>query len=620
MKTDFTFLKKATAVFLSAVFFCLAVLSFIGIFYAAEYDFYSSTKEQLQHTTMIRLLENESRKALSDYLDSENSDLVGYYKETDFRFAIYLSNAVVLSNYTDEEILESVTVIDTRNRYAINPETGESFLIQEVYTVRGYQVDSVHTSLFRGELAFVSFLFAMRFVLIGLLAIFIIGIAVSYVYLLFVAGKHHRNEQAVIGPIEKVPFDLYVGIYLVLAYFGLCLLDFLQYSIHDIPFVIVLSILCVSAYLLAIGFSMSVAIRLKTKTLWKNTLIYIIFSFPIRKIVSLFHMIPTVWKTAVFLVVYLFADVLAYSTLWGGPYIIFMCVKYLLIFPFIIYLAYYFRKLKKGVESIENGDLEHHIETAHMPKVFKHLGETLNNIGNGLTKAVDARMRSERMKTELITNVSHDIKTPLTSIINYADLLKKEDIQNKAAAEYIDVIDRQASRLKKLITDLVEASKASTGNIQVHPEICDLSVLLEQAVGEYDEKFKEANLVPVLHISEEPIYIFADGRLLWRVFDNLLSNICKYSLPGTRVYLDSAIYGNSCIISFKNISRTELDISPEELVERFVRADHSRSTEGNGLGLSIAQSLVDLQGGTLEIVSDGDLFKVKLHFPVLKND
>ena len=234
-----------------------------------------------------------------------------------------------------------------------------------------------------------------------------------------------------------------------------------------------------------------------------------------------------------------------------------------------------------------------------------------------MSAAVEERMKSERFKSELITNVSHDIKTPLTSIINYVDLMQAEQIDNPKVQEYLAVLDRQSKRLKKLTNDLVEASKASSGAIQVHFEDVDACELLQQATGEYSERLAASALTPVFSLPEHPVYIHADGALLWRVIDNLLSNICKYALPGTRVYLSAETNGETLTISAKNISRAALNIPPDELMERFVRGDSSRNSEGSGLGLSIARSLTTLMGGTFDLEIDGDLFKAKLSFPII---
>jgi signal transduction histidine kinase len=220
------------------------------------------------------------------------------------------------------------------------------------------------------------------------------------------------------------------------------------------------------------------------------------------------------------------------------------------------------------------------------------------------------------MKTELITNVSHDIKTPLTSIINYADLIAREKPENEKIAEYCEVLTRQSGKLKRLIEDLVEASKASTGNLEVNPVPCDASIFLQQAGGEYEEKLEAAGLSLVTKLPDREIMILADSRRMWRVFDNLMNNVCKYSQQGTRVYLSLEAEGQEAVITFKNTSARQLDISPEELMERFVRGDSSRNTEGNGLGLSIARSLTELQGGSFSLQVDGDLFKAILRFPI----
>ena len=247
----------------------------------------------------------------------------------------------------------------------------------------------------------------------------------------------------------------------------------------------------------------------------------------------------------------------------------------------------------------------------------KH-AENLNKIGEGMSRAVDERMKSERFKTELITNVSHDIKTPLTSIINYVDLLGKEELHNDKAAEYLEVLDRQSSKLKKLIEDLVEASKASTGSLPVSNERIEAGVFLTQTVGEFEEKLSLVGLELIVNKPLEQVYIMADGRHLWRVVDNLMNNICKYAQPDSRVYVNLDSTGECVTITFKNMSKYPLNISGEELMERFVRGDQSRNTEGHGLGLSIAKSLMDLMKGELEIIVDGDLFKVVLRFAYLK--
>ncbi|RZT00413.1 sensor histidine kinase [Cuneatibacter caecimuris] len=273
------------------------------------------------------------------------------------------------------------------------------------------------------------------------------------------------------------------------------------------------------------------------------------------------------------------------------------------------------RKISEGAEKQAEGDWDHQIDTAGMWAEEKTLAESINQMGAGLQKAIDSATRNERMKTELIVNVSHDIKTPLTSIINYVDLIRRENCENENIRKYIQILDQKSQRLKQLTEDLVEAAKANTGNIELNVERLDMVQLLKQAMGELEDKFAARNLLVVPNLPEEGALILADGRRLWRVFENLLNNICKYAMPGTRVYLDMCRSNGMAAVVMKNISESPLNIPADELTERFTRGDASRSTEGSGLGLSIAKSLTELMGGRLELYLDGDLFRATVEFP-----
>ena len=281
---------------------------------------------------------------------------------------------------------------------------------------------------------------------------------------------------------------------------------------------------------------------------------------------------------------------------------------------FLILLTIWLQRLRRAATDLAEGRLDTKVDLAGMTPRLREHGEQLNSLSDVLTQAVDERTRSERMKAELITNVSHDIKTPLTSIVNYVDLLKKEPIEGERAREYLEILDRQSQRMKKLITDLVDASKASTGNLPTHPEPIALGLMLTQLAGEYQERLAAAGLELVCDAAPEQ-KVMADARLLGRVFDNLLGNAIKYALPGTRVYLTARIEDDCIAVELKNVSRERLSVSGEELTERFVRGDTSRNTEGSGLGLSIAKSLVELQEGTFRVAVDGDLFKITLTLP-----
>lgn len=347
----------------------------------------------------------------------------------------------------------------------------------------------------------------------------------------------------------------------------------------------------------------------------------------VRKLKAGYHFfrknIPFIWKGLFLFGGITFAELVGIIVyFWYYPYdeeglfLLGLVWRVILLVPYSFCLVQ-MKKLMESGEKLAAGDLSHKTDTSNMFWDLKKHGEDLNSIGVGLQNAVEERMRSEHFKTELITNVSHDIKTPLTSIINYVDLLEKEELDNPKAAEYLDVLHRQSARLKKLIEDLIEASKASTGALAVNFEECEVGVLLTQAAGEFEEKLKTQDLTLLLRKPDEELVIRADGRHLWRVFDNLLGNIVKYAQPQTRVYLNLQKKADLVEIVFRNTSRYELNMTGEELKERFVRGDSSRNTEGNGLGLSIAQSLTELMGGTFGLVIDGDLFKVILTFPLV---
>lgn len=273
------------------------------------------------------------------------------------------------------------------------------------------------------------------------------------------------------------------------------------------------------------------------------------------------------------------------------------------------------QKLLEGVESMKSGKEESAIPAEHLFWNNRRMAEAVNELGEDLKSAVQEQMKSERMKADLITNVSHDLKTPLTSIINYVDLMKREPIENARAEEYLEVLDQKSQRLKQLTEDLVEASRASSGNVTLQITRIDLKELLMQTSGEFEERFAARGLRFVASYPQEPLYVKADGRRLWRIIENLYRNVEKYAMPHTRVYLDVTREGDEGVISMKNISEQPLNISAEELTERFTRGDESRTTEGSGLGLSIAKDLTELQNGRFEIYLDGDLFKVTVAFP-----
>ncbi|MCR5620128.1 MAG: HAMP domain-containing histidine kinase, partial [Lachnospiraceae bacterium] len=290
-------------------------------------------------------------------------------------------------------------------------------------------------------------------------------------------------------------------------------------------------------------------------------------------------------------------------------------VQTLILFPLFVISVLQLNRLAKGAKRMAEGNLSSPVDTKHMLYDFKTIGNCINSTGEGLEIALADRMKSERFKTELISNVSHDIKTPLTSIISYVELLKEQPEGEPANREYLETLERQSVKLKKLLEDLIEASKASTGNLKAELEPCNVNTVLHQVIGEYQEKLSASELDLRVSVPEEPISIMADTKHLQRVLDNLFVNVSKYSQPGTRVYVNLSAGTDEAAIEIKNTSKESLNMTSDELLERFARGDSSRGSEGNGLGLNIAQSLMELMNGKLKLVVDGDLFKVILLFP-----
>lgn len=475
------------------------------------------------------------------------------------------------------------------------------------------------------EVYYLNLLLQNRYVLIAVVAGLLLVCLALFVFLLCAAGHKEGVDGIELNWVDKIPLDVYLAAALCA---GIALLSLLVDMASGMSgsLLLIPALLLIPLALLVLSVFMTLATRLKAGAFWKNTLIYRAISLCMRALRAIFRglcymagNLPLYWKAgllwaticaAQFIGLIFFANDSAAAVLWG--------VCKLVETPLLVFVVINLQKLKAGGEALASGNLDASVDTARMHGVLRQHGENLNSIAQGMQKAVQQKMKSERFRTDLITNVSHDIKTPLTSIVNYVDLLKKEDVQPEKAREYIAVLDRQSARLKKLTEDLVEASKASSGVIPVHFEAVDVNVLLAQVSGEYQSRLELGKLESVMKLSPGQPQILADGKLLWRVFDNLLSNICKYAMPGTRVYFTSEVSGETVTVSFKNISNYPLDITADELMERFVRGDCSRSTEGSGLGLSIAQSLTGLQKGEFSLTVDGDLFKANVSFPLLK--
>lgn len=432
------------------------------------------------------------------------------------------------------------------------------------------------------------------------------------IYLFMVCGHRPGREEIVLNPLDKIPLDVYFLLLMGVGTCGIAMLEELfWYRGHWWSDMIGIGTCAYWAAGLTLVFLLSCATRAKAGVLWGRSLTARILKWCIRSVRCsvrwLAQTIPMTWQVVGGTAVVLWLMLL----LRREPFV--MLLLGIIVLMVVTLVAYDLRVLERAGEQLASGETELCFNKERLLPAFRRHGENLENIGQSIDRAVEQRLKSERLKTELITNVSHDIKTPLTSIINYVDLLQKEDLPDPAA-EYCAILARQSARLKKLTEDVLEASKASTGNLEVNLQPTDLGELLNQAAGEYQEKLENAGLTLIQSIAGE-LTAPLDGRLMWRILDNLLGNACKYALPGTRVYLDAARWDGRIHLSVKNISAEPLNISAEELMERFVRGDASRNTEGSGLGLNIARSLAELQGGELKLTVDGDLFKAEVLLP-----
>lgn len=524
--------------------------------------------------------------------------------------------------------------------YVEDDTTGEKFITHvDALTPQGYESEDIQVShiavtitlpdtfTYGDEFYLVSqvvrVLYTLRVWAYPLAAVSLVLAIASFIFLLCAVGKRKGLAEIQPGWGTFVPADVLTAATLFGGFLGVQVMVESTYGHESVFMVFLLVVGFLFLELISLGWLMSITLRLKLHTLWTNTVIYRVLRLVYRLLRKIGHGCslilrgtPTMKKTVAIAVGVVLVDgFFTAATAWGGEagWWFFRSVIFLAV---VVLLTLSCRKLYDGGKALAEGDLNHQISLRHLYGPLKDHAEHLNAIGEGMTAAVEQRMRSERMKTELITNVSHDIKTPLTSIINYTDLIEKEPCDNAKITEYAGVLHRQSDRLKRLIEDLVEASKASTGNLDVQMAPCTVNILLGQALAEYEEKLASSQLELMTGI-EKNLEILADGRRLWRVFDNLMNNICKYAQPHTRVYVTARPVAGRVEIAFKNISNVPLNLTADELMERFVRGDESRHSEGNGLGLSIARSLTELQNGRMELSVDGDLFKVVLTFPLL---
>lgn len=452
--------------------------------------------------------------------------------------------------------------------------------------------------------------FPIYVLVISLILLITIGI-----FLIWSIGYKNGVEKISLNRIDNIPYEIIFIICITVI--SIC---FSTVEITNTWYDYINFITMIISYFICYSFCAILGVttikRIKAKNFIKSFIIYKISKWLIDKIKKYNEVISNkaIGKRRVF---WLYWGFVLISTILVTTYA--TGIGLLLLILFWIWSYYKIRDyqnkeqiIEKALKDIYEGKTDIHLDDSEMKDTLKHMAIYVNDIAGGFSNAVEQSLKSERLKTELITNVSHDIKTPLTSIINYVDLLKEEQIENIQIKEYIDILDKKSQRLKKLIEDLVEASKVSSGNVKLNIEKINIKELINQTVGEFKDKFEHKELSIEMKTPEEDVIIDADSRYMYRIIENLFSNITKYAVEKSRVYIDIEQDIKEIKISFKNISKDKLNISSDELMQRFVRGDKSRYTEGSGLGLSIAQSLTSLQKGKLDIIIDGDLFKVQI--------
>ena len=391
------------------------------------------------------------------------------------------------------------------------------------------------------------------------------------------------------------------------------LYGYYNYVMNSIPYVIGGGILAAYTCLMFLVGYLSLVRRLKAGTMWKNSVLHMIVQFVHQVSIN----IGSVWKVVIIFgglfLIHGAAQISGHSVL----FVILLPID-IVAFVYLVYQTIGKKKIKQGISQIAHGEIDYKIDTTGLSGEQKEVAELVNVIGTGLNKAVEKSVKNERLKTDLITNVSHDIKTPLTSIINYVELLKQENFEDPKIRRYIEVLEQKSQRLKTLTEDVVEASKVSSGNISLDMMNLNLVEMIQQTSGEFQEKFAARNLEEVLNLPEEEAMICVDGRRTWRVLENIYNNAAKYAMEGSRIYADLTVLEDQVLFTLKNVSAYPLNISADELTERFIRGDISRSTEGSGLGLSIAKTLTEMHKGQFDLYLDGDLFKVTIRFPRVK--
>lgn len=451
-----------------------------------------------------------------------------------------------------------------------------------------------------------------------LLPLSIVAVLVLLIMNCFLIGLRNEKGEVILNAFDKTPLLVALIVLFILSMIGCGFLI----ALTSENLTLILSGIAIGAVIVYISFVFfleTIIKRIKSKTLFRNTITYRILRWIKSLITSMTRNANMTVKLILIFIAFGILNIIGFGSSINNEPIGFFILIAIWVYAFAKMHQWLVRyiEIKNAINEIYIGNTEVHLDEKRYKGSLNSMAIQVNDIAGGLSNAIQEKLKSERLKTELITNVSHDIKTPLTSIINYVDLLKKEKMPNEQAEEYLNILDNKSQRLKRLTEDLVEASKASSGNIKLNIEKLNVNELLKQVSGEFEDKFKLRNLEEVMSLPEKNVYINADSRYMYRILENMYSNISKYAMDNTRVYIDVIPNNNRITIQMKNISKEKLNISTEELMQRFVRGDSARNTEGSGLGLSIATSLTTLQGGTFNIYLDGDLYKVIIEFDMI---
>lgn len=566
------------------------------------YIYYKTYLENRNFKFLI--IDNKTNTAITNLTQTMRTDSVDKIKEE-------LSKNSYYWNYENKEVKTNISNLSIEDiKYVYQYKTLEENYDCTIYTSINEDVTQFHDDYYNSYIIYKICTNSVKTAIINII-ITLVLIIVSAILITIYAGRKRNFKEIQLELIDKIPLEIILVAMFIPSIMLLFLGIELSYSLNIATIIGNIGILIIMYSIALISYE-SIVRRIKTNTILKNTIIYRLCKWIKNGVKNIFNNFNLAAKIIVILACMLIFT-LVFSN-WGFTGIILLIAMYVFAFKYCFDNITKFLNIKNTVKKIYEGDTKVRLQEDEYTGVLKELCIYVNDIAGGFTNAIDKSLKSERMKTELITNVSHDIKTPLTSIINYVDLLKKEDMPNEKAKEYLDILEQKSQRLKRLTEDLIEASKASSGNIKLDMKKINVNELIKQISGEFEDKFKNKNLDLNIEIPKEDVFILADSRYLYRVMENMYTNIEKYAMENSRVYVDLLEENKKVKIEIKNISKEKLNISANELMERFVRGESSRNTEGSGLGLSIAQSLTKLQKGEFGIYLDGDLFKVIISF------